>query len=38
MIKYPTDKALSEDLWQTALDTIDTIEMDAAFQTLCADG
>ena len=31
MIQYSTDKALSEDLWQTALDTIDTIEMDAAF-------
>ena len=31
MIGYSTDKALSEDLWQTALDTMDTIEMDAAF-------
>lgn len=31
MIGYSTDKALSEDLWQTALDTMDTIEMDTAF-------
>jgi hypothetical protein len=31
MIGYSTDKALSENLWQTALDTMDTIEMDAAF-------
>jgi hypothetical protein len=31
MMKYSTDKALSEDLWQTALNTMDTIEMDADF-------
>jgi hypothetical protein len=31
MIGYLTDKALSENLWQTALDTIETNEMDAAF-------
>lgn len=31
MIKYSTDKALSEELWQTAMDTIDTSEMAAAF-------
>ena len=31
MIGYSTDKALSEDLWQTTLDTMDTVEMDAAF-------
>jgi hypothetical protein len=28
---YSTDKVLSEDLWQIALDAMDTIEMDAAF-------
>ena len=33
MIKYSTDKALSEDLWQIASDTIDTTEMDAAFSS-----
>jgi hypothetical protein len=32
MIGYSTDKMLSEDLWQVALDTMDTIEMDAAFE------
>ena len=31
MIGYLTDKALSDELWQTAIDTIDTSEMDAAF-------
>lgn len=31
MIGYSTDKVLSEDLWQIALETMDTIEMDAAF-------
>jgi hypothetical protein len=31
MIGYSTDKVLSEDLWQIALDTMDTVEMDAAF-------
>jgi hypothetical protein len=33
MIDYSTDKALSEDLWQIASDTIDTSEMDAAFSS-----
>lgn len=33
MIGYSTDKALAEDLWQIALDTIDTSEMDAAFSS-----
>jgi hypothetical protein len=33
MIEYATDKALSEDLWQTALETIDTSELEPA----CAD-
>jgi hypothetical protein len=33
MIGYSTDKALSEDLWQIASDTIDTSEMDAAFSS-----
>jgi hypothetical protein len=33
MIEYSTEKALSEDLWQTALNTIDTFEMEVA----CAD-
>ena len=31
MIGYSTDKALSEDLWQIASDTIDISEMDAGF-------
>jgi hypothetical protein len=31
MIGYSTDKALSEDLWQIAADTLDTSETDAAF-------
>jgi hypothetical protein len=31
MIGYSTDKALSEELWQTAKDTIDTREVEAAF-------
>ena len=31
MIGYSTDKALSEDLWQIASDTIDTSEMDPSF-------
>jgi hypothetical protein len=31
MIGYSTDKMLSEDLWQIALDTMDTIEVDDAF-------
>ena len=31
MIGYSTDKALSEDLWQTTLNTMGTIEMDADF-------
>ena len=31
MIGYSTNKALSEDLWQTTLITIGTIEMDADF-------
>jgi hypothetical protein len=31
MIGYLTDKALSEDLWQIASDTIDINEMDPAF-------
>jgi hypothetical protein len=31
MIGYSTDKVLSEELWQIALETMDTIEMDAAF-------
>ena len=31
MIGYLTDKALSEDLWQIAADTLDTSETDAAF-------
>jgi hypothetical protein len=31
MIGYSMDKALSEDLWQIASDTIDTSEMDPAF-------
>jgi hypothetical protein len=30
MIEYSTDKRLSEDLWEIALETIDTSEMDAA--------
>jgi hypothetical protein len=31
MIGHSTDKALSEDLWQTTLNTMGTIEMDADF-------
>jgi len=31
MIAHSTDKALSEDLWQTTLNTMGTIEMDADF-------
>ena len=33
MIGYSMDKALAEDLWQIASDTIDTSEMDAAFSS-----
>jgi hypothetical protein len=30
MIEHSIEKALANDLWQTALDTVDTIEMDTA--------
>jgi hypothetical protein len=33
MTGYSTEKALSEDLWQTASDTIGTNEMDADFSS-----